>query len=225
MADQWLMATNAALAIARRHLVAAAEAQNQEIIKRDRPSSYLRLIDGVAAATEVAFRAYAVVRAGQAIYRTTTRITYRYEYMDEVVQFAIKTLRSRSPVGSGDDPHAGLYRDGHLVFIDGHLVQNAKAWQPGQQIFISNAVPYSRKIEAGRMKMRVPPHVYEDAVPIIAGRFGNGVAIKFVYMPVRFGDGSAWAAFTKLQRTGRKLSEKARADWLVRQPALQITAR
>ncbi len=153
----------------------------------------------------------------------SSRIVYRYVYMTAVVEFALQTLKERSPIGSTDDEHPGLYRDSHLVFLDGHVTKDVSNWKPGQQINISNPVPYSRKIEAGRMKMSVPPHVYEDAAPIIASRFGNSVNIKFVYMPVRFGDQGAWAAFTKMQRTGRKLSEKARADWLVRQPALQIT--
>lgn len=153
------------------------------------------------------------------------KIVYRFVDMQGVVSFALETLKERSPVGSGGDKHPGLYRDNHLVFLDGHVTKDVSAWKPGQQINISNPVPYSRKIEAGRMKMSVPPHVYEDAVPIIAGRFGNSVNVKFVFMPVRFGDNAAWASFTKMQRTGRKLSEKAREDWLVRQPALQITAR
>ena len=154
-----------------------------------------------------------------------TRIVYRYVYMAAVVEFALQVLKDRSPVGSAGDKHPGLYRNSHMVFLDGHVVKDVSIWRPGQQINISNPVPYSRKIEAGRMQMSVPPHIYEDAVPIIASRFGNSVSVKFVYMPVRFGDNAAWSAFSKLQRTGRKLSEKAREDWLVRQPALQITAR
>lgn len=153
------------------------------------------------------------------------RIVYRYINMQDVVAFAVDTLKAASPVGSGSDKHPGLYRDNHLIFIDGHVVKDASGWQPGQQINISNPVPYSRKIEAGRMKMSAPAHVYEKAEPIINARFGNQANIKFVFMPVRFGDNQAWASFTKMQRTGRKLSDKARSDWLVRQPALQITAR
>lgn len=153
------------------------------------------------------------------------QIIYRYTNMQAVVEFAIETLKSKSPVGSTGDKHPGLYRDSHLIFIDGHVVKDASGWRPGQQINISNPVPYSRKIEAGRMKMSVPPKVYEESEAVISSRFGNQANIKFVFMPVRFGDNQAWATFSKMQRTGRKLSNKARADWLVRQPALQITAR
>jgi hypothetical protein len=144
--------------------------------------------------------------------------------MAEVVDFALSVLRANSPVGSGDG-HPGLYRDSHTVFIDGHVVKDASGWQPGQQVNISNPVPYSRKIEIGRMQTSVPGHVYELAAPVISARYGNSVNVKFVFMPVRFGDVGAYAAFSKRIRPGRRLSDKARQDWLVRQPALQITAR
>lgn len=147
--------------------------------------------------------------------------------MQPIVDFALETLKARSPVGSKGDEHPGLYRDSHLVFLNGHVTKDVSAWKPGDQINISNPVPYSRKIEGGpgRPPISLPGHVYEDAVDIVAGRFGNSVSVKFVYMPVRFGDVQSYASFSKQLRPGRKLSEKARRDWLVRQPAMQITGR
>lgn len=155
------------------------------------------------------------------------RIVYRFLDMQEVVAFALETLRSLSPVGSTDDEHPGLYRDNHLVFIDGRVVKDARGWRPGQQVNISNPVPYARKIEVGHMKMSVPPHVYERAAPVVAGRYGNSVSVKFLFMPVRFGSIEVYAASAAGQAAGgrRGGSQKARRDWLVRQPALQITAR
>lgn len=153
------------------------------------------------------------------------KIIFRFIDMQALVDFAIETLKAHSPVGSTDDKHPGLYRDSHMVFLNGHVVKAVSGFRKGDQINISNPVPYSRKIESGRMKISVPAHVYESAEPIISARFGNSAKIRFVYMPVRFGDNAAFMAFSKLQRTGRRLSEKARADWLARQPALQITAR
>lgn len=76
------------------------------------------------------------------------------------------------------------------------------------------------------MKMNVPNHIYETAAQALAARFGNSVNIKFVYMPVRFGDIQAFASFSRRLKPGRRhMSDKARQDWLVRQPSLQITAR
>jgi hypothetical protein len=155
------------------------------------------------------------------------RVVIRYVYMEEVCQFALQTLRDRSPVGSSGDPHPGLYRDSHMLFIDGHNVPDAKNWQPGQQIDISNPVPYSRIIELGNGKLRAPLHVYEESAPIIAARYGNSVNVQFVYMPVRFGSVQAYAGSLAGQAAGARRggSQKALRDWLVRQPAIQITSR
>jgi hypothetical protein len=155
-----------------------------------------------------------------------TQIVYRYYRMGDVVSAALQQLRSNSPVGSSGDPHPGLYRDSHTIFVDGHVVKDLSGWKPGSQINISNPVPYARKIEVGKMKLSVPNHVYEMAAQVLAGRFGNIAVIKFTFMPVRFGDIQTYAAFSKQLKAGRRrMSEKARQDWLVRQPSLQITAR
>jgi hypothetical protein len=50
------------------------------------------------------------------------RIVFRYLAMQDVVDFALATLRERSPVGSVGDKHPGLYRDSHTVFLNGHVV-------------------------------------------------------------------------------------------------------
>jgi hypothetical protein len=113
------------------------------------------------------------------------------------------------------------------VFLNGHVVQGGDvgAFKSGDQINISNPVPYSRKIEAGRGQMSVPGHVYEETALLVAGRYGNRAAVKFTFMPVRFGDVATFAAFSRRIRPGRRMSEKARQDWLVRQPAIEIKAR
>jgi hypothetical protein len=42
-----------------------------------------------------------------------------------------------------------------------------------------------------------------------------------MFMPVRFGDVAAFASFSTLLKAGRRrMSDKAREDWLVRQPGL-----
>jgi len=156
------------------------------------------------------------------------RLIFRFLPMQDIVAFAIETLRSLSPVGQGSDPHPGLYRDSHLVFLNGHVVQDVGAFKIGDQINISNPVPYARKLEIGNGKMQAPLHVYEDAALIVAGRYGNRAGIKFVFMPVRFGDVSAYAHSLVGQTSARQRrggNPKGYADWLARQPALEIKAR
>lgn len=155
------------------------------------------------------------------------KIVYTFIDMQGVVSFALETLKAKSPVGSAGDKHPGLYRDSHLVFIDGHVVKDVSGWRPGQQINISNPVPYSRKIESGGFTISVPGHVYEDTAQTLAGKYGNSVSVKFVFMPVRFGSVQDYAHSLAGQAAGSRRggSPKALRDWLVRQPALQITAR
>jgi hypothetical protein len=156
------------------------------------------------------------------------RLIFRYLAMQDIVDFALETLRSHSPVGEGNDPHPGLYRDSHLVFLNGHVVQDVSAFRNGDQINISNPVPYARKLEIGNGKMQAPLHVYEDGALIVNGRYGNRAAIKFTFMPVRFGDVSAYAHSLVGQASARQRrggNPKGYADWLARQPALEIKAR
>jgi len=152
------------------------------------------------------------------------KITFRAAPpMDEVVQFCLETLREKSPVGTApEDEHPGLYRDSHLIFLNGGVVKDVLGWKRGDTIHVSNPVPYARKIETGRMKMSLPAHVYEQTEQIARARFGNQVSVRLVFMPVRFSGIAAWASFSKLSRAG---NAKARRDWLVRQPALLITSR
>jgi hypothetical protein len=155
------------------------------------------------------------------------RLVLRYQPMQAIVDFALETLREQSPVGSEGDKHPGLYRDSHTVFLNGHVVADGdvRVFRPGDQINISNPVPYARKIEIGRARMTVPGHVYENAALIVASRFGNQAVVRFTFMPVRFGDVQSFASFSRRIRPGRRMSAKARQDWLVRQPALEIRAR
>lgn len=184
-------------------------AAHREIVLRDKPNSY-SVVD--------------VARFLQTSRNIVKRIAY--SYMDDVAQFAIKTLKEHSPVGSSADKHPGLYRDGHMLFIDGHLVQDAKNWQPGQILYISNPEPYSRKIELGTMSMSVPGHVYETCAPIIQDKFSGRITVRMVFMPLRFGSVAAYSHSAAGRAAGvrRGGSQRAIRDWLVNQPTLIIQA-
>lgn len=228
MADDFQAATQRALVTVRGQMLATAEQLNQEVVKRDRPSSVVRSIDGAIAVADTAYTFYQVARLAQSALsnRAPSRIEYRYSYMQEIVDFALSTLRALSPVGSGGDPHPGLYRDSHTVFLNGRVASDVSAWRDGDQINISNPVPYSRKIEIGTARMSVPGHVYETAAQLVDARYGNQASTKFTFMPVVFGDNRAAAAFSRAVRPRRRrLSTKALNDWLSRQPALQIRSR
>lgn len=150
------------------------------------------------------------------------KIVYSLFSMKEVGTFAIETLKGLSPVGHGDDPHIGLYRASHLMFLNGHVVEDASAWKPGDELEIANPIPYARLIEVGILKMRVPgsDHVYQQSETIIRAKYGSVVSVQFKFMPVRFASAQAVATFRRIEGKDRATSRSA----LKQQPALILSA-
>lgn len=146
-------------------LVRTAKAEHAAIMRKQPvPQGFTRIVDGRVGAAEESVRADGV-------------IVYQYRRLDEIVQFAMETLFDLSPVLSGE------YRRSHVILIDGIAQPDLKSWSQGSEISISNPLPYSRKIEVGKMTMRVPgtSKVYQQAQRIVAGRFGNVVTVRFTY--------------------------------------------
>jgi hypothetical protein len=146
-------------------LIRTAKAKNAEVMNRDpRPATFTRYVDGKQGAPEEAVEA-------------TGTIVYRYPRIELVAQYAMEVLFDLSPVLSGD------YRNAHTLFLDGMPVSDLKSWRPGDEISISNPLPYSRKIEIGKMKMRVAgtDHVYEQACRKVMARYGNMARIDFTF--------------------------------------------
>jgi hypothetical protein len=129
-----------------------------------RPVSFDRFVDGRKGALEEAVK-------------PTGTIVYTYPRLEVVAQFAMETLFDLSPVLSGK------YRASHTLFLNGSAVPNLRDFKPGDEATISNPVPYSRKIEVGKMKMRVPgtSMVYAKAAKIVRARYGNIAKIGFTY--------------------------------------------
>jgi hypothetical protein len=104
--------------------------------------------------------------------------------MNEVVQFALQSLRDNSPVGTGKDPHPGLYRDSHTLFVNGNDVADLSSWFPGNVIHIANSVAYSRVLEIGDHKLRIPHHTYELTEQTLRSHYGEIVRVEFTYMGI-----------------------------------------
>jgi hypothetical protein len=150
-------------------------------------------------------------------------ITAAWDLGTDVVARVGEMLREHSPVGSGRDPHPGLYRDSHILFADGVQVKapdpslSAKEW-----VYISG-VPYARKIE-----LRQADGVYEAVAALAPQRYGNQAKISFTFRSLAQGGGTAldtWAksssgrAWAK-QRSHRR--DSLHGEWLRRQPAIVI---
>jgi hypothetical protein len=185
-----------------RVLAETAKRLNAEVLATDpRPTSYKRFVDGREGAPEEAVKATGV-------------ILYIYQRLDMVAQFALETLKERSPVLTG------AYRDAHTMFIRGQAVTDLKSWQSGDEIVIANPLPYARKIELGKMKMRVPgtDHVYQQAEQIVNRKFGNLARVKFTYQGI--------VGFQKMAGvSARAIGGKAGNKSAHRYPALVISER
>ncbi|MGN6773496.1 MAG: hypothetical protein ACTHJQ_27160 [Rhizobiaceae bacterium] len=159
------VAAQQTVAETRKLLIRTAKAKNAEVMSRDpRPATFTRYVDGKEGVPEEAVE-------------PTGTIIYRYPRFELVVQYAMEMLFDLSPVLSGD------YRNGHTLFLDGTPVSDLKTWRPGDEISISNPLPYSRKIEVGKMKMRVPgtDRVYQQARRKVMSRYGNMASVTFTY--------------------------------------------
>jgi len=146
-------------------IVATAKREHARIMAdKPAPSSFVRFVDGMQGAPEESARA-------------DGRIVYQYSRIEEVVKFALATLREVSPVLSG------AYKDAHEIFLNGKTVVDVSEYQAGDDLMITNLLPYSRKIEVGKMKMRVAgtSKVYQQARRIVMNRFGNSASVEFTY--------------------------------------------
>lgn len=146
-------------------LVATARRLHGEVMATDpRPQSFVRFVDGVEGAREEQAKPFGVIE-------------YHYSRLEVVARVGLETLFGLSPVRRGD------YRRNHRLYVNGREVRNLADWRPGDEILLGNPIAYSRVIELGKIKMRVPgtDHVYMQAARELRGRFGNLARIDFVW--------------------------------------------
>lgn len=162
-------------------IVALAKSEHGKIMAdTPRPLNFVRHVDGVKDAPEETVKPDGV-------------IVYDYNRLDIVAKRALEILREISPVGGGKghDPHPGLYRDSHRMFIDGHAVENLTEWHQGQEISITNTVVYSQVIEVGgkggkKFKIDKGGRVYQRAAQILRRDedVKNAADIQFTFRAV-----------------------------------------
>jgi len=104
-----------------------------------------------------------------------------------VVERGLEWLREESPVVSG------TYRDSHTLYVNGSPAARLPEAYRGEEIMISNPVPYARKIEVGRTRagrafvIQVPNRIYERVARRLQQRFDNVAAITFAWVPLTAG--------------------------------------
>jgi hypothetical protein len=172
VSEQIGVAREKSLAATKAKLVEVAKDRHRQVLETDpRPAGFTRYVDGVQGAAEEAVRADGV-------------IVYDYPRLPIAVEFAIERLREFSPVKTG------RYRDSHTIYINGSPVKSLAGWKPGDEVVITNTLPYARKIEIGKMKLHGDgsPQVYERAVVATNRRYGNLAKALFDYRGVVGGE-------------------------------------
>lgn len=195
-------------ALTQRAISETAKSQHKEIMGRaPRPLNFVRHVDGVEGASEDAVKLNGI-------------IVYDYNRLDIVAKRAIEILQEFSPVGSGRDPHPGLYRNSHRLFVDGHAVKDLKGWSKGQEISITNTVIYAQMIELGgkggrKFKIDGGGRVYQRAAqrlrrdPDVA----NAAKIDFTFRAVLGSEQVNQATKGRGGRGGSRAHNKAEVRW------------
>jgi hypothetical protein len=109
--------------------------------------------------------------------------TIEYEFqvvLASVFEWIGEQLVLHSPVGTGRDPHPGLFAKSFLFFADGTEVDPAHAVPKAAEYVFLNTQIYSRKIEQGESP-QAPDGVFEAVASMAAKRFSNVARITFSY--------------------------------------------
>ena len=154
--------------------------------------------------------------------RATTDFSHLPPLSEVVVEFDVQSAKSdalawifdqllkAAPVGSGRDPHPGLYRSTIVLLRDGVEVgstEEAAVAGPDDEIVFVDLQPYARKVDR-RLG------VFEGVAAMAASRFGAVANIRFTFRTL---DGAGTVGAT--QGTPRKA---ARASKLRRQLAVDM---
>jgi hypothetical protein len=143
-------------------------------------------------------------------------IVYEFDYLKNIIIDAMKRLKNNSPVDRSADRDKYVYRNSHIILVNGKVYNNAEELpdEGVTEVIITNLMPYARKVEMrgwGKLKFHVPYHTYEFTATELK-RYSNFVNIKFTFIDMPgFAAGKQGTA-----------SEQSRS---IRYPALIITTR
>lgn len=97
------------------------------------------------------------------------------------IDFTWETLARLSPVDQSPNADNIVYRDNHLLLVNGEEREPPVSVEPDDIVTFVNLLPYARRIEQGHSKKQAPDGVYEVATAIVKARFGNVVNVRFGY--------------------------------------------
>lgn len=114
-------------------------------------------------------------------------IVFNFDLITEVVTWIEDQIITHSPIGSGKDPHPGLYQRSHRLFVDGEETETTKIPADAKQIVLAPTVLYAVFIEPhggkpGESK-QAPDGVYQSIAALGRRQFA-GVDISFTFQTV-----------------------------------------
>ena len=106
-------------------------------------------------------------------------IVAEFDIIADAVTWIADELKKRSPVLKG------RYRDNHVLLANNAHVNPAGRLPEAEEYVFLSPTPYARKIEMGKMQMRVKDtdRVYQRVNAAARRRFSNIARINFTYRP------------------------------------------
>ncbi len=143
-----------------------------------------------------------------------------FSYWQPVIQFAMAELQKRSPRDKG-----GFIRS-HVVMIGSQVMRPDAEFGANEEVSIVATVPYSRKIEAGHMRMSVPSGVFNDVRKMVQSQFRGLINARFRMVMIPNGyilKGRFRRGYKKYARKGLRQDTSAGARMTY--PAIVMTMR
>lgn len=107
-------------------------------------------------------------------------IVYVFMNWRSIIEHVLAALIRNSPHKSG------AFQRSFIVIVGGRIVTDFDAIGANDEVIITNARPYVRKVQVGAMKMSVPPRIFEKGRSALVSRFGRQMVVAevtFLKMP------------------------------------------
>lgn len=145
-------------------------------------------------------------------------IIYEFALVTDLFTWIRDQLQQHSPIGSGADPHPGLYQRSNLFYAGGVEADPADPPLGATEYAFVNVQPYAAKIERG-LSRQFPDGVYQTVATMARDRFGDQARIEFNYRALV---GSSITSVPPRKNTRAALAAN-KSD--VRQPSIIITVK
>lgn len=133
---------------------------------------------------------------------------FLFSYWEEIVAFALESVRAVSPVRSGE------YKQRHAIYADDELVASPALVGGATRVAIVNTASYARRLEipskwwfknSGKkgavrgwsVQPQVPQpkdSIYHNAAMTVRRKYGNIVFVKYAWVDAEGGDGGRFPA-------------------------------